>query len=234
MKTKLLCILRYAALLSAAAAYSTPVIAEWSGGIEGGAVQQENGTATRLRLKLYNHARPLTHDLYIDWTRGNSGSGGGNDSYDAGYIPRYWFSQKLYGFGEILLNVDKPLGIEQENQFLVGMGYRFITSETQALWAEVGTGYRSIEFRDNLEEQEESLLVGRGGFRQSLAELFQLELDVKATQGESVTDLVAEAGISVFIGTGYLKYGYRTRRITQDNQPSVTDSDNYFGFVYGF
>ena len=192
-------------------------------------MQQEDGTATRLRLKLYNHARPLTHDFYLDWTRGNSG----NDSYDAGYIPRYWLSQRLYGFGEVLLNVDKPLGIEQKNQFLLGMGYRFLASDTQALWAEAGSGYRTIEFRDG-SELDESLLVGRGGFRQSLAQLFQLELDARVAQGDTVTESVAEAGISVYVGSGYLKYGYRTRRISQDNLPSVSDSDTYFSFTYGF
>ena len=63
-------------------------MAQWSGGIEGGQVLRDDGTATRLRLRANNSSRPLSHFIYADWIRADTGG----NIYEVGYRPRYWLS----------------------------------------------------------------------------------------------------------------------------------------------
>jgi putative salt-induced outer membrane protein YdiY len=203
--------------------------AEWSGGVEGGTVIQDAGNATRLRLKLTNNDRPLSHYIYADWLQ----SGGGGDSYSVGYNPRYWLSQSLYLLGEARVRVVKPLAIDRESLLILGVGNQFIASGEQSLWAEIGAGQRATRFEDN-SDSNETIALARAGYFQIIAEQLRLELDVNALQGEEIGEIDAEAGIAWRLGTGAVKYSYRTRRIKVDGLPAVTDSDSFVSFTYGF
>jgi len=203
--------------------------AEWSGGLEGGTVLRGDETATKLRFNLFNNQRPLTHHLYVDWIRSSEN----NDSYKAAYIPRYWFSEKLYAFSEVHYRVDKPFEIEQQTQGIIGGGYRFIATEITALWAEIGAGARATEF-SNRPERDDNFVLGRGSYRQIIATLFKFEFDVEAIQSDGFKEDAADAAISVKLGGGALKYGYRRSNFKQDNKPTLTESDSYVSFSYSF
>jgi len=209
--------------------------AEWSGGVEGGTVLRDDETATQLRFNLFNNERPLTHHLYIDWIRSNEK----NDSYKAAYLPRYWFSNALYAFSEIHYRVDKPLAIDQQTQGILGAGYKFISTETNALWAELGAGVRSTEFESQLAtngqlERRDNFVLGRGGYRQVIATLFKFELDLEVSQSDDLREDSADAAISVRLGEGSLKYGYRRSQFKQDGFPTRSNADSYVSFSYGF
>jgi len=204
--------------------------ADWSGGIEGGTILRDDVSATKLRFSLYNNDRPLTHHVYVDWIR----SSDKNDSYKAAYLPRYWFSDALYAFAEIHHRIDKPFGVDQQTQGMLGAGYKFLSTETTTVWAELGAGVRTTDFEDNRIDRDESFVLGRASYRQALLQLFKFEFDVEAIQSDKLSENLTEAGISMRLGGGSIKYGYRRRQQQEKDQPTVTNDDTFLSFVYGF
>lgn len=207
----------------------TPLLAQWTGGIEGGTVFRDGGNATRLRLKVLNPARPFSHYLYADWIRGGSGE----NSYEAGYLPRYWFDNNRYVFGEATVLVDNPLSIDSQRQFALGAGYQLTPLKNQRLWVEAGFGLQQTEFLNETESDDSFGLV-RAGFHQTLSNLFRLELDFDHVDGDELSQTTAEASIAFRIPSGSIKYSYRTRRISPDNAETIEDSDSFVSFSYGF
>ncbi len=218
------------------------VAADWDGGLEGGTVLQDGGSATRLRLKLSNNQRPLSHFIYADWIRSDSNQ----SSYELGYKPRYWFSQRIYGFAEASLRQDRPLAIDRSTTVLGGFGVQLAASDSTGIFAEAGLGQRIIEFSNPFisvsdtgviemeDSTEETIALARLGLFQILSGLLKLELDADIFSGESLVQSTAEAGISLRVPSGSVKVSYRTRRIEVDGSEPVDDADTSISFSYGF
>ena len=207
----------------------TSSYAAWSGGLEGGTVFRDGGNATRLRLKLQNPVRPWSHYLYVDWIRG----GGGGNSYEAGYLPRYWFDNNFYTFGEASVRVDDPLSIDRQRQFVAGLGYQWRPLKNQFISVEAGAAHQRTEFR-NAADVDDTLGLLRADFSQVLSNLLRLELDLDYTDGEALRQATAEASIAIRVPSGAIKFSYRTRRISPDNADTIEDSDSFVSFRYGF
>ncbi len=203
--------------------------AEWTGGIEGGTVLSGDDNATRLRLKLANDTKPLSHYVYADWLR----SGEGDSSFEVGYKPRYWFSEQLYVFGDLRAKQDKPALIDQELFGLTGVGLQVSDSDTRSLWGELGAGYRSTEFENDVENSD-ATGVARAGFKQILSDLVALELDFDSNFSDAISTSTLEAGLAVRVSGGALKYSHRTRRSKLEDQDSVSSTDSFVSFSYGF
>lgn len=208
---------------------TTVAKADWTGGIEGGTVLSGDENATRLRLKLANDTKPLSHYVYADWLR----SGEGESSFEVGYKPRYWFSEQLYVFGDLRAKQDKPALIDQELFGLTGVGLQISNSDTRSLWGELGAGYRSTQFENDVEDSD-ATGVARAGFRQILSDLVALELDFDSNFSDAITTSTLETGLAVRVSGGALKYSYRTRRSKIEDQDSVSNSDSFVSFSYGF
>ena len=82
---------------------TAPALAEWSGGIEGGAVSRGGESATRLRVRLDESTRPLTQSLYAEWLSYADGNG-----YRAGYVPLVGAAAQV---GLIVLHHDTTLHV---------------------------------------------------------------------------------------------------------------------------
>ena len=69
--------------LAALAACLAPsnAVAEWTGGIQGGAVIRDGEQSNRLRLSVTNETRPLSHNIYADYIFG----GDQEDAFEVGY-----------------------------------------------------------------------------------------------------------------------------------------------------
>ena len=206
------------------------VLAEWTGGVEGGSVVRDGDNATRLRGHLSLNERPLSHYLYAEWYRS------GNDSIELGYKPRYWLSEKLYTFGDARLRLEKDLGIDRDTVLIGGVGVQPISSAKQQLWLEAGIGYRMIDFTSEtgLEDADEQVGTVRGGFSQVLSDLFKLQLDADVFSSPSYTQSQLEAGISMRISQGAVKLSHRLRRVDIDKLDSVDDSETAVSFTVGF
>lgn len=206
-----------------------PAQAEWTGGVEGGTVIRGKQTATRLRMQLANNERPLSHNIYVDWFR----TGSGNDSYEAGYIPRYWFGKTLYLFGEARFRVDKPLQIDNETVLVAGVGKQFIATNVRSLWAEAGVGQRETEF-SNSAVNSDGFVLARAGLTQLFADIIRAELNIDLEEADTFSESTAETGVSLKVASGAIKVSYRSRRLKYDGQSSITDSDTFISFSYGF
>ena len=204
--------------------------ADWSGGIEGGTVFRDEGQATRFRLKAQNPDRPFSQFVYLDWLRI---SGGGN-AYEIGYRPRYWIGQKLYVFGEGSIRVDSTIDIDNEAVLLGGLGYALVSTQQTQLWVEAGVGSRNTEFEGAIEDTTDTFGVVRAAFSQVLANLLRFEVDLDAIQGETLLETSAEAGISIRIPAGSVKFSYRARRLDPDEGETIDDEDSFVSYSYGF
>ena len=216
------------------AALSTAAGAEWSGGVEGGTVVSGGESATRIRGRLDEDSRPLTHALYADWLNYGGGSG-----YRVGYVPRYWFDEKLYLFGEAEGRVDRPLRIERGALLLGGVGYRLHDSADAGIGVELGAGGRSTEFEalpgeTEGAEESEGLAVARLSAFREVAERVRLELDLDALQGSTLGELRAEGGLAYRIAGGAVRLGVRYRRLDVDGGEAIDDTETSVGFTYGF
>jgi len=223
---------------TALAAAASPAVADWTGGIEGGTVVRDGGNAVRLRLGLVNDDRPLSHNLYAEWLRYDDDNG-----YRVGYLPRFWVDERLYVFGELEGRVDRPLRIERQLLGVGGVGYSLYDSAERGLGAEVGAGVRSTRLEDESDtaaaaeeedEESEGVVVLRAAAFQKIADLLRLELEGDAVQGERYGELHAEAALAYRVPGGAIKLGYRIRRLSFEDGPTLDDDDVSLAFTYGF
>lgn len=210
------------------------VQAEWDGGIEGGQVLQGDDKGTRLRFNLFNNERPFSQKFYADWIRGESSS----DSYELGYAPRYYFTDKSYAFGEGSIKTSNSLSIDQQTKIGAGLGYQFIDSQTQGLFLEGSATRLSTRFDsiNGVDTPNVETIVGtaRVGAVQKISELLKLELDASYSTSEDLVQSNAEAGISIRVPGGAIKYSQRFRSSTVGDNETVDVSDSSVSFNYGF
>jgi len=207
--------------------------AEWDGDIEGGTVLRDGNNASRLRLSLNNDERPFTQSIQADWIRYRGGNG-----YRLGYLPRFWIDNQLYLFGSAEYRVEQPLDIDRSYLASVGAGYRLFDSKTRRLGLEAGIGYRGTRFESALEtsdaDQTEGFVQVRAYLVQTILEALRADADISLLEGESVGEQQVDVGVAYRVGGGAVRLGYRVRRLTRDNAPSIEDDSFSIGFVYGF
>lgn len=214
----------------ACSAVPAGVLAEWTGGVEGGSVVREGDNATRLRGHLSLNERPLSHYLYAEWYRSD------NNSIELGYKPRYWLSDRLYTFADGRVRLEKAVGIDRDTLLIGGLGMQLIATAKQQLWVEAGLGYRMIDFTSEtaLDDADEEVGTLRGGASQVLSELFRLQLDADVFSSPSYTQSQLEAGISMLVPQGAVKLSHRLRRVDIDGLEAVDDSETAVSFTVGF
>ena len=208
-----------------------PAKANWTGGIEGGTVVQDAGKATRLRLVARNDRRPLSHYVFAEWLR----SANDENSFSAGYNPRYWFNPKYYVFGESEIGRDPIFNIDRKLTLIAGLGSQIINSQNQGLYVEVGAGGRSIEFEDAGEANTEALGVARTGYFRTIAETVKLDASVSGIRSsDDISQLTSEVGVALRISGGSVRVAYRNRYFKVDDFDSITDDDVYISYGYSF
>jgi len=210
--------------------FANSATAEWTGGIEGGAVVRNGVTSNRLRLLLRNDSRPLSHYLYADWLRSDN-----DDSYEAGYRPRFWFSDQLYSFGELTFRVDKTLNIDRETTESIGIGYQLLNNDTQSAFVEAGAGARQTVFSNPLlDDESQPFGLARAGYTQELFDIARMELDGSVIAAETSTESNAEIGLAVRVGASAVKVSYRVIRRDIDGQDPITDDTSFVSLNYAF
>ena len=212
---------------------AVPVVARagWTGDIEGGTVVQGDSNGSLVRFKMSNSERPLSQQIYADWIRGNSGG----NSYEIGYLPRYWFSDQIYAFGDASLRTAKVEDIDQQRNLFAGLGIQLLNTATTTLYAEAGAGQSSTKFRTaGVLDQDTDSTIARVGASQVLTGLFKLELDGDYSTSDVLDKTTAEAGISFRVPGGAIKYIYRTINTKRPEQPAVDTTDSFVSFSYSF
>lgn len=216
-------------------ALSFPVLsqADWTGGIEGGTVIDGDETGTRLRFKASNSDRPFSQQIYADWIQGDG------NGYEIGYIPKYWFSDKTYAFAEGSIRTAKSQLIDREARVLGGLGIQLISTDSQSLFAEAGVGqvstkFTTVDIDGENTTSDTQIAQARFGAVQTLSDLIKFELDGVYSTAEDIVQSSAEAGISLAIPGGAIKYSYRVRSTEVGDADPVSNTDSSVSFTYGF
>lgn len=231
MNMKRISILLGPALLLGSTTFSTALLADWTGGIEGGQVLQGDEKGSRMRFKLSNSDRPFSQAFYADWIRGESNS----NSYEAGYTPRYWFTDQAYAFGEGSMRTSASSQIDRQTRLLAGVGIQLIDTQSQSLFAEAGGGQVSTKYDDTIATTDTSgIALARLGAWQTLTEFIKLEVDADYSTAKDLVQTTAEAGISLRVPGGAIKYSHRFRSTTLGDADSIDVTDSSISFNYGF
>lgn len=207
--------------------------ADWTGGIEGGTVIDGDDSGTRLRFKATNNERPFSQQVYADWIQGNG------NGYEIGYIPKYWFTDKAYAFAEGSLRTAKLQLIDREARVLGGLGIQLVSTATQSLFAEAGVGqvqtkFTTLDFNGENATADSQIAQARFGAVQTLSELIRFELDGIYATAEDLIQSSVEAGISLAVPGGAIKYSYRLRTTEIGDAEPVDTKDSSVSFTYGF
>lgn len=218
------------ALLTCAIVLPSATWAEWTGGVEGGSIIRDGDSATRIRIRASLDELPLSHYLYAEWVRSDT------SSYEIGYKPRYWFTNKVYGFGEGRLRIEDALSIDRDSLLLGGIGIQLVTTSTRQVSLETGVGYQLIDYASEtgLDEVGEGVGTLRGSASQILSDLFKLELDADIFKSQSSLESRVEAGVLMRLGQGAVKLSHRIRRVDFDGIAAIDDSDTAVAFTLGF
>lgn len=202
--------------------------AEWSGGIQGGAVIRDGEQSNRIRLSLTNNTRPFSQFIYADWIL-NSGS----DSYEVGYRPRYWFNEKVYALGELTYRTDPVLEIDRETTEAIGVGYQFFQTSEQSAFVEIAAGARQLTFTlPGLEDVSEPFGRARANYSRTLTDIARFRLDLGTIVSERAQESSAEVGVTVKLGTIAVSVGYRVIDQRIEGLPAITDDTTTLSFSY--
>lgn len=205
-------------------------VAEWSAGVQGGAVIRNGDRSNRLRFTASNPAGPLTHLIYADWIIND-----GDDSFELGYRPRYFFTDKFYGLVELSARTDDPIGIERETTETLGVGYQFIRNQGQQAFLEFSAGARQIEFTESIiEDQNEPFGRIRASYSQVLGDVSRFNLDLSGRVSDIAVESSAEVSITLNLATFAVSLGYRIISQNIDGQDSITDDTTTVSFGYRF
>lgn len=219
------------ALLLTAMLTSSDLLADWTGGIEGGQVIDGADKGSKIRFNISNSDRPFSQAFYADWIRGDG------STYEVGYTPRYWFTEKTYAFGEGSVKNSNAFNIDRQTRALAGVGIQLIDSESRSLFAEAGAGQLMTKYEfDNATTDTDSsgIATARIGAIQVLGELIKFEINADYSSADETIQQTAEAGVSVRVPGGAVKYSRRFRSIAIGDLDATDVTDSSVSFNYGF
>ena len=121
---------------------------------------------------------------------------------------------------------------------MAGVGIQLVSTPSQQFFAEVGGGQVSTKSDIVIQGQEStittSLATARIGASQVLSDLLKLEFDGDYSTAEDLVTTTAEAGISLRLTGGAIKYSYRVRGRKDGDNESTNVTDSSVSFTYGF
>ena len=173
------------------------------------------------------------------------------DAWRLGYVPRYHFAPRAYGFAELGLRGDAALGIDAdaEARALGGIGARRGFGPDASAYAEVAAGAVRTDLDDPCEgadagavgpcagsDDVELSALGalRGGASVTLAELVRLSVDADVEARSAFSELSAQASAALLVPGGTASVTLRTRRLSGDGLEAVSVTETFFGYGYGF
>ena len=172
------------------------------------------------------------------------------DAWRIGYVPRYHFAPRAYGFAETGLRGDRAIDIDAEVRALAGVGARASAAGVTG-YAEAGAGAVRTDFDDPCdgvdpalggpcagaadEDVEVSgLAVLRAGASTTLAELVGLAADADVERRADASELRAAATASIRVPGGTASLTLRTRRLSRDGADATSVTDAFVGYSLGF
>jgi putative salt-induced outer membrane protein len=129
------------------AAFAADVPQGWSGKGQAGYVMARGNSSTdaaNVKVDLNLLRNDWKHTLSADGLFGRSAGITSAERWDARLQSDYTFSPNLFTFGALSYQDDRFSGFQYQASASAGIGYKFFTSDTTKLTAQVGVGYRSL------------------------------------------------------------------------------------------
>jgi len=112
----------------------------WENWFFASAFKGESAVAAPRRDAEGNIVLDDNNEEILDIVRGDT-----SDRITAGWQPRYYFSEKTYGFGKFDWLKDEPAGIRSSNRQMIGVGHSFYRDQTGHFSIELGAGRKSLK-----------------------------------------------------------------------------------------
>ena len=139
-------------------------------------------------------------------------------------------------FGDGSYHLGGSPQIDHESRVLAGAGLQLISTAQRQAWFEGSLGYRVTGYASDvgIEESSEALGIMRGTGFQVLADLFKIDVDGSLTGSELQLQAELEAGVSMRLPQGAIRFSYSVRRTDIDGVEPVNDSGSAIGFTVAF
>ena len=186
----------------------------WTGKGQAGYVSSQGNSEAKsanVALDMGLVEGPWTHAFHLGGLYGQSAAIVSAERWDTGWQTDYALTAQLYSFGALRYAHDLFSGFQYQASGTVGLGYKFIDSETTKLSGQVGVGYRELR-PESLTKNAAGAVISRtlgaqsGGVVGTAGVLYSQAL----TSSTTLTDkLLVEAGSSDTLVSNALALGVK-------------------------
>ena len=189
----------------------------WSGSASLGFLSTSGNTDTTS----YNMAFAISHTRN-QWTHAfDTAANGASESnsttaeaYQAGWKTSYDFSEHSYLFGAANWRKDRFSGVDEQLSGAAGYGRRIIDTPVHLLSAEVGAGYRSLDFQDNTSDNGAIVTLG-ADYIWTFSETSNFEQNIIVESGSANTFLESISAVRArLLGDFAIVLSYTVRHNT--------------------
>jgi putative salt-induced outer membrane protein len=136
------------------------------------------------------------------------------EAYQAGWKSDYNFSEHSYLFGQINWRKDRFSGVDQQTSWAAGYGRRLIDTPVHLLSAEVGAGYRSLDFADNTSGDSAIVTLGMD-YKWTFSETSTFDQGISVESGSDNTFIESVSAVRAkLLGDFAIVFSYTVRHNT--------------------
>ncbi len=178
-------------------------------------------TAGNTDTTSYNTAFEVSY-THSSWVHTLTGAANGADesdtttaeAYQAGWKSDYNFSETSFLFGQLNWRKDRFSGVDQQTSAAAGYGRRLIDKPAHLLSAEIGAGYRSLDFADNTSGDSTILTLGMK-YTWTFSETSNFQQDIAVESGSDNTFIESVSAVRArLLGDFAIVFSYTVRHNT--------------------
>ena len=189
----------------------------WAGSASLGFLSTSGNTDTTS----YNTAFEISHTKDLWKHTLNAAANGADESdtttaeaYQAGWKSDYNFSETSFLFGQLNWRNDRFSGVDQQTSAAAGYGRRLIDTPAHLLSAEVGAGYRSLDFADNTSGDSAIVTLGMD-YKWTFSETSNFDQGISVESGSDNTFIESVSAVRArLLGDFAIVFSYTVRHNT--------------------
>lgn len=136
------------------------------------------------------------------------------EAYQAGWKSDYNFSESSFLFGQLNWRKDRFSGVDQQTSVAAGYGRRLIDTPAHLLSAEVGAGYRSLDFADNTSGDSAIVTLGMD-YKWTFSETSNFDQGISVEAGSDNTFIESVSAVRArLLGDFAIVFSYTVRHNT--------------------
>lgn len=136
------------------------------------------------------------------------------EAYQAGWKSDYSFSETSYLFGQLIWRKDRFSGVDQQTSGAAGYGRRLIDTPVHLLSAEIGAGYRMLDFADNTSGDSAIVTLGMD-YKWTFSETSNFDQGISVEAGSDNTFIESVSAVRArLLGDFAIVFSYTVRHNT--------------------